>query len=368
MTQPKYFFNDIFLQIIRDKSNSDLKFSNGVFLDEYIEGTDLKFQFKIPFVNFNKNYIFRFILNFYFLLSINFKNKIKKFDMVIIPHDIADVRTRLFIYLCERLKIKIVILSTWWPSITYTIHKKFDLQIIHHLNNKSRLLSALFNNDYHTGAFAKTKFITSPFNQYANRLIELGINKNRIIKIGHPLYERLKFIDSSLPTDAILFISEMNEIFSDFQTHKNYVYKLMDELNRITNHVYIKLHPRETKIMSYFYRNIAKTFDNVSISNSDYSILGKVTLVIGLNSFMLFEATILNKDIIIYNPSKEKLDSFFGGKYKILMKNDDEKMIDFITNGKNQRRVFLKKWISNTGINLSENHIRNYKNTIKHLI
>jgi len=346
--------------------------------------------------------IIQFIINRQRIKRFITKNKIER---VVIPSDLGPIYVRVFLDICEELKIPIrIILLT---SSVVTPKKSIILKSLNRSHKLLRIFRPILY-DYSTnkpqaiGLYAKSSFLSAPSIGYEEWLISSGIDSSRITINGNFYQKEL------LNHQNKIYKQEKNEIANKLSINKhhkwvvllteviqelygkNYILVLYKKLSSIFSKysndikIVIKLHPREPdNIIAYMkdifigerYRFVQKDIDL-------YKLIRTSEGAVSHYSNVLENAVFVGTPIVGINLNERRkckngvevttgnLPMFCEEKDIVVAKSFDEleKKLTFLSNPEIWHRNFSnwrKKWMSRWGSSLPGD---SYQRTAKWIV
>lgn len=152
------------------------------------------------------------------------------------------------------------------------------------------------------------------------QMIDIGFNKKSLYMTGNPFFESFDvrpvtyknifvFVAQGRPTDY----STPEKTSEEFIHYDNDVGLLQDYIRalqqlRMTYPIYLCLHPR-LKNKEAFKKLLKNSKLNISIDDRDTILLvQRALLVIGINSVLLFQAALMGKRVVSYQPGLSRKD------------------------------------------------------------
>jgi hypothetical protein len=156
-------------------------------------------------------------------------------------------------------------------------------------------------------------------------MIEQGFPRDRIIVTGNPHFDAFKVLPwrRVAATPLILFVDQPISESIAAGWHEDYGYTELQvfkdflaclERLKLKARVVVKLHPRTASGKEY--QEIAKDFrTEVSLEQGSHeSLLRRADLVFGMTSILLFEAAIVGKRVVSYQPGLSKRDPLIANR------------------------------------------------------
>ncbi len=224
----------------------------------------------------------------------------------------------------NRINPSLILTST---SIGYSIDKKV-IKIAKKNKISTATLVDYWNN--YKGRFGKNleylaDYILAVDERMKKEIIDSGVSDNKIFITGNPRFDKfLKLSKHKADSNLIVFYSQPFSEVPAVDFHKFNEVEILKDIVKVLGNIYpdkkliIKFHPSEKNFKKFdkIIKN-AKIKIEIEKNLQAQDLNKKAGLVIGINSMALFDAVLMGKRVLSYQPGQsEEKDTLASSRYK----------------------------------------------------